>query len=279
MRIAAIISGELRFKDQKHFKAFSHAMSSFTPRYIVTYLAYETLALQLSCNVLITEPLGLEKGSASHLYQWHLLQLAMRAFAFRADDTDAILRVRTDTTLPSKLPSPIVPGRLYAFTDWAFLAERVTFVTLFADYLDVILSKYMGSAFNEQDYDALLTMPLPGTTENGGCVHPCERSPGRKCPAGLDLRRHVPWHYAPPGKCPTYAFRGTNNYKRTFCSEPSLGHRVYALNYTCERLGHMQMLKHWDVQKPLDWGKAPVVSQHSTRGANHTIQSIQYRCL
>ena len=82
MRIAAIISGELRFKDQKHFKAFSHAMSSFTPRYIVTYLAYETLALQLGCNVLITEPLDLEKGSASHLYQWHLLQLAMRAFAF-----------------------------------------------------------------------------------------------------------------------------------------------------------------------------------------------------
>ena len=32
----------------------------------------------------------------------------------------------------------------------------------------------------------------------------------------------------------------------------------------------MQMLKHWDVQKPLDWGKAPVVSQLN-RGANHTL--------
>ena len=248
MGIAAILNGELRFVDHGHFDSFARSVSMFT-LHIVTYPQYKELALQLACNVLITEPLALQNQSFHNLYQWHTLQLAMQAFHFGAE-TDAIIRIRTDATLPRRLPFPILPGRLYAFTDRVFLAERTTFTILFSDYLKQVATKYMTETYTSQETDVLRRMPLPGTTYDGGCVHPCERTLNRTCPPGFDMRTHVPWHYAPPQQCHKSAFLGSDF--GFFCSEPSFGYHVYALNFTCEKLGHVELIHS---HRSLTWGK------------------------
>ena len=159
------------------------------------------------------------------------------------------------------------------------LAERVTFVTLFADYSRCDPKKHIGSAFNEQDYDALLTMPL--------LRH------NREWRVRTSVRAKPVASAQPASTCGGMC-RGTTHHHRgnalhtpfeapTTTSAPSARSRPSGTAYT-HSTTHARGLgicrcSHWDVQKPLDWGKAPVVSQHSTRGANHTLQSIQYRCL
>lgn len=107
--VGTILNGELRFASKNHFDSFARFASGFAT-HIVTYQAFEQLAYDLvsADRVKIVEQLKLAPGSGSAWHQWYTLPIALRWFRF-VPDYETILRLRTDTTLPPALPTPL-PG-------------------------------------------------------------------------------------------------------------------------------------------------------------------------
>lgn len=251
--LAAILNGELRFSGRAHFDAFEQWTAEKVSLHIVTYRAFESLAQGLACRarIKIVEPLELEIGSGAHLHQWWLLHIALRQFKSDLTRSEAVVRLRTDMSLPASLPAlPLPPGVVYAFSDYIFLAEEATFLATFADMYERIVDKYMRAALEvppsyvASDALALHAMlSTPGTSSLGGCVHPCERSgrdrEGRpQCPAGANESTLVPWRYAPCSRCfpcMRYALKGGE--LKAWCSEPSFSFHVHAHNASCRALG------------------------------------------
>ena len=156
MKIAILITGELRFKDKSHFESFKDTVKDYDV-FISTYDRYKGLCEKLS-DKYITHPSDVDCGidlsqrgavrTRGAVLQWFLLDNLIKTYKADLLKYDSILKIRTDLNLFGANISSHVKNlddkTLYASTDLLFYSQANHFIKTFEPFFDKIKNYYWG---------------------------------------------------------------------------------------------------------------------------------------
>tara|TARA_Y100000389_G_scaffold75385_1_gene72031 strand:+ start:1108 stop:1893 length:786 start_codon:yes stop_codon:yes gene_type:complete len=148
MKIAVIITGQLRFRDIKHLQNFRQKLGVHDT-FISSTTKYKSYALKLtSLDKCILMNETEMKVKTNNMFQWYHLDNVMRKFSKTLYNYDIIIKIRTDINCPNidKLKSlEILPETIYCCTDILFYGRASHFIKTFHFFWNNIISEYMGS--------------------------------------------------------------------------------------------------------------------------------------
>ena len=156
MKIAILITGELRVKDENHLKQLEKAYKGYD-LFISTYKEYEKICIRLKAKYIFLEQKiknhGLEDQhghSLNHVWQWAHIENVVNHFEEDLKDYDTLMKVRTDYEKNGRLDNienilgSVRPQALYVNWDYLFYARSNHFINVFREIFSDIKKEYFG---------------------------------------------------------------------------------------------------------------------------------------
>lgn len=154
MKVALVITGELRFRNREHLIDFKNKVDGFDI-YISTYNKYKFHASKLTKleNCLFHREKEI-KVPMNNMLQWLHLNSIISRYSQELEKYDCIVKLRTDidfinlNTLihHNESINSIDPNTIYSCTDILFYADARHFLKTFAGFWDSILDDYTNSS-------------------------------------------------------------------------------------------------------------------------------------
>ena len=154
MKVALIITGELRFRNREHFLDFKNKVDGFDI-YVSTYNKYKYHASKLSnSNRYILHREKDIKVPMNNMLQWFHLNSLISRYSTELEKYDCIVKLRTDidfiklkTLIQLNSTNNLIdPNTIYSCTDIFFYANARHFLKTFQGFWDCILEEYTNSS-------------------------------------------------------------------------------------------------------------------------------------
>ncbi len=174
MKIAVIITGQLRFRDRNHLINFKEKLEDYDT-YISTYTKYKFHASKLTtldkCIFFRENDI---KVSQNNMLQWYHLDSLIQNFSEKLKKYEIIIKLRTDIDFPNieiLKNCEILPDTIYSCTDILFYSTTSHFLKTFTLFWGEILSHYTNSSgtYKSINYRNVINSagPLEATQEMG----------------------------------------------------------------------------------------------------------------
>ena len=149
MRIAVLITGQLRFRDRNHLIEFKDKLGNHDT-FISTYTKYRFHASKLTsldrCLFFRENEI---RVTQNNMLQWYHLDSLIHKFSEILNQYDTIIKIRTDINLPSietLKSTEVLPDTIYACTDILFYGTATHFLKTFTLFWNEIVSEYTNSS-------------------------------------------------------------------------------------------------------------------------------------
>jgi len=141
-RVGLIALGQVRFESREALVRFQHTFSGATRHlFVCTYTKFEPLARVLSYRIISAKSSPVSYRNNPGIEQYFLLQQCMRDQRVPWSTYSALVRIRTDTTQSPQWAPPAVGGCMSMQTDLAYSASASTFLLVFRNVFDEMVSR------------------------------------------------------------------------------------------------------------------------------------------
>ena len=139
-KVAILLNGELRFRNEFHFHQFKNSISNYDV-YISTYPIYESIGKELTDNCIIANT-NLPQGN---MYQWFHLDNIIKKWKDVLLNYDIILKIRTDIEYNnfSVNDLDVLENTIYPQTDQIFYGTSTHFINCYNDMFDNVMGLYL----------------------------------------------------------------------------------------------------------------------------------------
>jgi hypothetical protein len=138
-KIAILLPGELRFRDEDHFNSFLKYVEGYDI-YISTYPKYNSLGNKISNNV-IASKIDL---SQNNMYQWYHLDNIIKKWKDELLQYDILIKLRTDIEYNDIdfRNLYVKENTIYPQTDQIFYGQSGHFIKTYEDMYDNVINYY-----------------------------------------------------------------------------------------------------------------------------------------
>jgi hypothetical protein len=176
MKLAIILTGELRFESKEHFDDFYEKIKDFDV-YISTYKRYESICRMITPHYTFVddknredEILGFAKSMGSRrlgLWQWFNLSNILKQYKNELLQYDCILKLRTDIIFSKPNLGKVDDYTIYLSTDLVFYGKSAHFINVFDNYFFYMKNFYFDKvgSYLPINYDNILNSDITCTTQ------------------------------------------------------------------------------------------------------------------